>query len=54
MGSSTGSGPAGLGTGGTVALYLVADATIMIRIELPMPSAASQPGDTSPERVPAG
>ena len=54
IGSSTGSGPAGLGIDGTVALYRVADATIMIRIELPMPSVASQPGDTSPERVPAG
>jgi len=57
IGNSTGSGPAGLGIGGTVALDLAADATIMIRIELPMPTAASllsQPGDTRPERVPAG
>jgi len=56
-GNSAGSGPAGLGIGGTVALDRAAEAAIMIRIELPMPSAASQlsqPGDASPERVPAG
>jgi hypothetical protein len=54
IGSSAGSGPVGSGTGGTVALDLVAEATIMIRIALPMPSAASQPGDSRPGRVPAG
>jgi hypothetical protein len=39
---------------GTDALYLAADVTIMIRIELPIPAAASQPRDTRPGRIPAG
>ncbi len=53
-GSSTGSGPAGLGIGGTGALYRAAEATMMIRIEMPIPAAATQPRDTRPGRVPAG
>jgi hypothetical protein len=39
---------------GTGVLYLTADATIMIRIELPIPARATQPRGTRPERVPAG
>src|SRR5580700_2473474 len=53
-GSSTGSGPDGRGITGTGRLYRAAETTIMMRIELPMPAAASQPRDTSPGDIPAG
>jgi hypothetical protein len=41
-GSSTGNGPAGLGISGTGTLYRAADAVTMIKIEQPIPVAASQ------------
>ncbi len=41
-GSSTGSGPAGLGISGTGTLCRAAEAATMIKIEQPIPVAASQ------------